>query len=91
MRSNTDADRVHTYVDNEAFTSAGVIRTISLHAAEAGRPLRIGIYRQEGDSCNYRLLQQTFLASVPSGVNTVSQCGIQRRHGESLQHSASTR
>ena len=80
MRSNTDADRVHTYVDNEAFTSAGVIRTISLHAAEAGRPLRIGIYRQEGDSCNYRLLQQTFLASVPSGVNTVSQCGIQRVH-----------
>ena len=63
---------MHTYVDNEAFTSAGVIRTISLHAAEAGRPLRIGIYRQEGDSCNYRLLQQTYLAGVPSGVNTVS-------------------
>ena len=73
-RSNYDDDvRLHTFVDSQSFSGAGVVRSISLHAGYSDRPLRVGVYREEaGLQCNYRLLQQVYLPSAPAGVDTVS-------------------
>ena len=73
-RSSYDDDvRLHTFVDSQSFSGAGVVRSISLHAGYSDRPLRVGVYREEaGLQCNYRLLQQVYLPSAPAGVNTVS-------------------
>ena len=70
-RGQYDTDRLRTYVDDVAFSAAGTIRSISMHAGHDDRPLRVGIYRHEGAACNYRLVEQIFFHSVPSGVNTV--------------------
>ena len=68
---DADSERVGTVVQSEAFERSGVIRSLRLNAPAADRPLRVGIYRSEGEACNYRLLQQITLRDLSAGANTV--------------------
>ena len=67
----SDDDRIGTVVLNTPFPRSGVVRELRFNAVSGGRPLRVGIFQQEGADCNLRLMQQIMLRDISTGVNEV--------------------
>ena len=68
----TDRARFWTFVDQEEFTSSGIVDTIEFYAMKSGRPLNVGIFRsQSTKECDYKLVQQISLKNIKTGINKV--------------------
>ena len=71
-RSRLDTANFWTMVYNQPFSFSGQIQTVEVFAGATGRGLKLGIHRPEGSgACNFRLVQEYVVDSVPVGRSTV--------------------
>ena len=71
-RAHLDGALFWTMVSTTPFISDGQVKSFDVYSGAAGRPLRVGIYRPRGGSCQFTLLQQIYFHSIPVGKQTVS-------------------
>ena len=66
-----DTAQYWTFVYNQAYGISGEITHVDVFVGATGRRLKLGIYRPEEGVCNFRLVQEYTLASLPKGKYTV--------------------
>jgi hypothetical protein len=66
-----DTANYWTYVDVTPFPSAGVINKVELFAGHDNRPLKVGIYRPKGKTCEFTLIQQIEFTKFEKGYRNI--------------------
>ena len=76
-RPRLDTANFWTMVYNRPSSFSGQIQTVEVFAGATGRGLKLGIHRPEGSgACNFRLVQEYVVDSVPVGRSTVRHTPI---------------